>query len=802
MSGVSRRRGEWPDLRLAGLALGCWLAALAGVRTTAAVGATVTAVAAAMAAATASVAARCGRARSRVAERCCWVAVTVLLGVVAGAAATAARVAERDAGPLAGLADRRAMVRVSLVVGDDPRPVRASRRPETVAIPGRLVWIEADGVADTGGAATPVRFRTGARVLVLASGAAWTRLLPGQRVQTSGRLAPSRGGDLQAAVLSAGSEHPVATPAPWLQQAAGGLRGGLRRACAPLPPEPGGLLPGLVVGDTTHLDPALAEEFRATGMTHLVAVSGSNCAIIVGAVLLIARLCRAGPRLSAVLCALALTGFVILARPSPSVLRAAAMGGLALVALASGRPRAAVPALATVVAVLVVVDPGLAGDAGFALSVLATAGLLLLAPGWVAALRRHRVPAGVAEALAVALAAQVACAPVVAALSATVSLTAVPANLLAAPAVAPATILGVVAALLSVPWPQGGQYAAWLGSWPARWLVWLAHAGAGTSSSAVPWPSGTGGGLLLAVLLLLVLVAWRIGLLRRLALVTALAATVGAVPVRLAVAGWPPPGWFVAACDVGQGDAVVLPAGPRQAVVVDTGPQPAPVDACLRSLGIDRVALLLISHFHADHVGGVEGVLRGRPATAVVVPEYQEPAGGAAAVRDAARRIGAPVHVARAGEEYVAGAVRLSVLGPVRPLRGTRSDPNNNSLVVLATVGGRTVLLAGDAEAEEQRSVCSSPAVDDLRVDVLKVAHHGSSYQDVGFVARAAPAVALVSVGQGNGFGHPDLAVLSRLGEDGARVLRTDLDGTVAVAADHGQLAVAAHRGWPERHRR
>ena len=301
--------------------------------------------------------------------------------------------------------------------------------------------------------------------------------------------------------------------------------------------------------------------------------------------------------MSAALCSLALVGFVILARPSPSVLRAAAMGGLALLVLATGRQRSTVPALSAAVIILVVIDPGLASDAGFSLSVLATGGLLLLAPGWAEALRRRGIPAGLAEALAVPAAAQAACAPVIAAISSSVSLIAVPANLLAAPAVAPATVLGVAAALLAPVSLTAARFAAWLSSWPARWLIWLAHTGAGVPAGSLPWPGGAGGGLLLVAVLLIGVRAARHSAVRRVALVVVIAAVSGAVPVRLANPAWPPAGWFVVACDVGQGDATVLSAGPGSGVVVDTGPDPAPVDGCLRSLGIHQVGLLMLTHF-------------------------------------------------------------------------------------------------------------------------------------------------------------------------------------------------------------
>ena len=594
------------------------------------------------------------------------------------------------------------------------------------------------------------------------------------------------------------AESPAAVgEPPSLQLAAGGLRDGLRRACEPLPPEPGGLLPGLVVGDTSRLDPALAEDFRATGLTHLTAVSGANCAIVIGMVLLVARLCRAGPRLTAVLCGAALVGFVILVRPSPSVLRAAAMGGLALIALAAGRPRAAVPALAAAVLVLVVADPELASDAGFALSVLATAGLILLAPRWSEALRGRGVPAGVAEALAVPAAAQAACAPVIAAISATISLTAIPANLLAAPAVAPATILGVGASVVSPVWAEGAAFFAWLGSWPARWLVVIAHRGADVPDGLLPWPEGVVGGLLLGALLAALLVASRRVLIRRLVLVVTVAAVLGAVPVRVLGSGWPPPGWIAVACDVGQGDALALSAGPGAAVVVDSGPDPVAIDRCLRRLAVRTVPLVVLTHFHVDHIGGLAGVLRGRTVGRIVVSAHPEPAAGRAAVL----ALPVPAEVAAAGSSYTIGTLRLAVLGPPRPLAGTRSDPNNNSVVLRVTANGHSVLLAGDAEEDEQAALLAALGEDALRADVLKVAHHGSSFQDPAFLAAVAPAVALVSVGVDNDYGHPSPVLLARLGRDGARVLRTDEQGDLAVIDDGGRLAIVTRGLDPGRRR-
>ncbi|GAA1374988.1 ComEC/Rec2 family competence protein [Catellatospora chokoriensis] len=795
---------DGPDLRLVPFALGCWavsLAALfAGLGVTLAIGAA-GALGVVLTFARDHVARRdmSTVARARVARRhpsdqdrtggaavhawwgrggtsggWRWIVAGAFLGVVCGAAATGARLAARDAPEVVALVEGRVSTTVVLTVRDDPRQA-------SVVVGRPATWVVAADLEQAG------ELRAEVGVLVLASGDGWAGLLPGQRVRVPARFGPSRGGDLRAAVLSTERPPELLGQASWAQRAAGGLRAGLRRACAPLDAATGGLLPGLVVGDTSRLDPAVEQSFRDTGMTHLTAVSGSNVAIVTGAVLLLARWTRAGPRLTAVVCAVSVVGFVILARPSPSVLRAAVMGGIALLALASGRSRAALPALSAGAAVLLMADPELAADAGFALSVLATAGLLLLAPPMRDALRRRGVLGGVAEALAVPAAAQLACGPVVAGISGTLSLVAVPANLFAVPAIAPATVTGVAAALLSPVWPAGAEFAAWLGSWPAWWLVTVARVGAEVPAGVLPWPGGPPGALLLAGLTVLLMIGFRRPGVRRLVAVVALASVLGALPVRVLTGGWPPDGWLVVACDVGQGDATVLNAGHGAAVVVDAGPLPRDVDRCLRELDVDEVPLLLVSHFHVDHIGGLDGVLAGRPVGAVVTTPWPEPAAGRAAVARAAAAHRVPVSDAPESGGWTVGDVRLEVL-PAPPERGTRSDPNNNSLMLVATVRGVRVLLTGDAETERQQALLAGGVY--VSADVLKVAHHGSAFQDPSLLDAVAPRIALVSVGKGNDYGHPSASVLARLAGRGARVQRTDVSGDLAVVLADGKLSV------------
>jgi competence protein ComEC len=716
-----------------------------------------------------------------------WSAVAALLLGCAGAAAlaTAVRVAGVEHSPLTRLAGQRVSATVELVLSDDPRPLAGGAGPPSVVVAARARRVTAAGRTWT----------LSDRVLVLAPADGWSGLLPSQRVTVDGRLMLPTHRDLTVAALSVRSAPARVEPPSAMQTAAGRVRAGLRDAAAVLPDGPRGLLPGLVDGDVSGLDPQLAADFKTAGLSHLTAVSGTNVAIVTGAALLLLRGLTVGPRTSAVGAGVALAGFVVLARPSGSVLRAAVMGAIALLALASGRPRSALPALGAAVLVLVFVSPPLARDPGFALSVLASAGLILLAPGWAAWLRAHRVPPGVAEALAVPAAATVATAPVIAAISGSVSVVSIPANLLAEPAVAPATVLGVLAAAVSPVSGDAARWLAWLAGVPVRWLVEVGTRAAHVPLAAVSWPGGTIGAavLVLGLALAVPLLRWRGG--RRVVLAAAAGGVVVLVPAQAVSPGWPPPGWLFVACSVGQGDALVVGAGAATAMVVDAGPEPIAVDGCLRRLGVRSVPLLVLTHLHADHVGGLDGVLNGRSVAEIDVGPSQEPAAGWRGVQDSARRHRVRVRAVRLGERREFDGLTVDVLAPGRPFHGTRSDPNNSSVVLRVAASGRTLLLTGDVEVEAQEALLRTGV--DLRAEVLKVPHHGSAYQSPAFLRAVHASVGVISVGRDNDYGHPAPALLHVLDRLGIRVERTDLDGDVAVTLRDGTLSVVTRSRAP-----
>lgn len=505
---------DGPDLRLAGLALGTWLATVLALHTSQHAAVTL-AVASGLAAAATALAASLVAARpgvappeaSTVGGRRSTVPLLLavapfFVGGVCGSVATAARTIARDAGPVRGLVARHADVRAELTLTADPRLSQGSTPGHQVwVVPGTVKHLVPDLPGDSA-------VRLNAPALILGTGSGWQGLLPGQRLSVAARLSPPRNRDLTVAVLTVRAPPQLLGRPPWYQRLAGQLRAGLQQACSGLPVQPGGLLPGLVVGDTSRMDAQVRRDFDAAGMSYLVVVAGTHLAIAVGFVLFLARRAGLGPRLVAGIGLLAVSGFAVLARPGPSVARGAMMAGLGLFAVACGRRKAALPALAAAVFLLLMVNPQFAVEIGFTLSTLATAGLLLLVPAWRDRLSRRGIRPGTATAIAVPLAAQVACAPVVAAAFGMVGVSAIPANIVAAPMLEPAMVLGLGATLVSPISPAIAHALAWIAAWPCRWLVVVARYAARVPGGVLPWPTGLVGGLLLTALLLVAVALW------------------------------------------------------------------------------------------------------------------------------------------------------------------------------------------------------------------------------------------------------------------------------------------------------
>jgi competence protein ComEC len=615
-----------------------------------------------------------------------------------------------------------------------------------------------------GGHATSMRSRATAFVEGRAAD-----LVVGRRVVMEGRLSPATRTD-EAAVVDV-VRHGRAEPGAWWWEASERVRDGVRRSVSHVSDEPRALVPALVDGDDSRVSDRVEEDFRRSGLTHLMAVSGTNLTIVLAVTMALARATRLRRGGLWLVGAGSIVAFVLLARPEPSVVRAAAMGAVAVAALGFGA-RGGLRTLCWAVVGLLFLDPWLSRSPGFVLSVCATGGILVLAPVLTRRLEAW-MPRWCALAVAVPLAAQLACTPAVAALSGEVSLVAVLANIAAAPAVAPATVAGLVGGLAAVAWVPAGHLAGTVAGACASWILTVGHTAARLDSASLQWHAPWQ--VLLAVVPLVTVAVVVLSSRPAIFLGLALGLVVGIW--RPPQTGWPPPGWIMVSCDVGQGDASVLPVAPGEAVVVDTGQEDAPVDRCLTALRVRTVRLLVLTHGDADHVDGWRGVVAGRRVDQVVVGTSGGP-----------EIPGPPRHVALAGESFAVGETSAQVLWP--PDGPATEDRNAVSVVLRATVRGVRILLTGDVGAEAQQRILRTGA--DVTADVLKIAHHGSADQDPRFVGAVGASVATISAGAGNDYGHPTATLLSMLRERGVRWWRTDTDGDIAVVLRDGRLRVVS----------
>ncbi|WP_168915589.1 ComEC/Rec2 family competence protein [Microcella flavibacter] len=662
-------------------------------------------------------------------------------------------------------------------------------------VDGTLLAIEDRASGRTSAVSVPVR---------VLSIPAPERLSLGTRVEARWRAIPTEAGDDRAALLAPMGAVEVVAAAPALLSAADGLRARFLALASAFTGDGAALLPGLAIGDTSAVGDDLDEAMKRSSLSHLTAVSGANCAIVVGLVMGAGALAgwRRPVRIAAALAALG--GFVLLVTPEPSVVRAAVMAAVVLVALAGGRPGRGLPVLGAAVLGIVVVDPWTSREYGFVLSVLATAALLLLS-GPLAERLGRVMPAPLALAIAVPLAAQIASQPVLVLLEPSIPLAGVAANILAAPAAPVATIVGMIACLLAPlapPLALGAAGIAWL---PASWIGGIARVAAELPGSQLPWPEGGLGAVLLAVVLAgLALVAGIPAVLggrarRRVLIGTAAllvvtaGLTVGATTLQNLGR---PADWTIAQCDIGQGDALIVRSADRLALI-DTGAEPELLDGCLRSLGVERIDLLVLTHFDHDHVGAVEVVV-GRVDEVIAGPVADE---RDVEILDGLAAGGAAVRQVAAGEEGVLGAQRWRVLWPPDH-RGV--EPGNDASLVLewraagdcAPTCPPSMLALGDLGQQAQRGLLDAVRI--RPVDVVKVSHHGSADQEPALYTAAAAALGLIGVGEGNGYGHPASEALDAVSAAGGVAVRSDRHGLALIAPapdDPGAWRVWTERG-------
>jgi competence protein ComEC len=505
------------------------------------------------------------------------------------------------------------------------------------------------------------------------------------------------------------------------------------------------LVSGFLIGDVRALPMLDAEHLRRAGLSHFVAVSGSNVAIFLVLWWIVVGPLAMGPRRRAVAGLVGLALFVVITRWEPSVLRASGMAGLVLIGRTVGLALSPWSALGTAVAGILLVAGELAGDVGFQLSVAATAGVVAGANLFEG--RRFRRLAG---SLAVTVSAQIAVAPLLLLHFGSVPLVSPLANLVAAPLVMVATIAGGLGVLIGI-----GPFVG-LAVSAAQAVLIVAHL-------AAPWPQ-LDPVAVIAMAVLLGVAWWRplrplIGLL----LAGWLAAIVIVPAAQLRTAA-------VVVLDVGQGDAILVRGARGETLLVDGGPDPIVLLRKLRGYGVHRIDLAVLTHPHADHATGMVAALESLSIGRLWHSGVRDGGSAFGGVLKVAAARNIPVEVPGAGWQADIGSVHLEVLGPARRY----ASPNDQSLVLLVTVEERTVLLSGDIEVIAQREL------EPIRADILKVPHQGAATSDLSWLQSIGAETALISVGP-NTFGHPSPEVIGALVESGTRVLRTDEEGDIVI---------------------
>ena len=721
----------------------------------------------------------------------------VVVGLVLGTAIGGLRVWPLAIHPIRAEADQGAVVHLIGTVMNDPVEFSQSGSLDwasstSVVVGIRVSQWNAHGTAYRG--AIPISmFGTGRHVYEMKS------LIPGTVISASGKLSEPSAGRPIAATMTVLDFSVVRAP-PRYQWFAVVLRGHLHQALNGYSDAAQALVPGLALGDSSALRPELKANMQAAGLTHLVAVSGANVSLLL--VLVMQGVRRRSRMTQVIAIVFVLTSFVVIVRPQPSVLRASVMGVVVVIAHFLGTRSSPLPSLSVAILGLLCVDPWLAISYGFALSVVATAGLLVFSRRlsvWLDQMLPRQLPQWFIETLTVTLCAQFAVLPLMVSLGATTSLASIPANVVAVPLAAPAMLGGLFAAVVSIVSISLAHVVVVVAAVPASAIAMIATWAATQSWLVVPMPHGPFG-VLISLLFILAVIhsTFRWNSLSRVCRGKLFIFAICCVlllwhPPEFTIKPWPPAQWVMVACDVGQGDGIVLRVDRHSAMVIDVGPDPVAMSTCLTKLHITNIPILVLTHFHADHVGGLAQVLAHRKVGQVWVTALNEPelttsfAMRALHQRQLTPQVITYAHHARLGN------LDITCLWPSRLMRGQGSDPNNASVVLLVRVYGHAIVLPGDVEPPAQLAIASQ--VGQLNVDVLKIAHHGSRHQDPKFAEVMHPKNAIISVGRVNDYGHPAQSTIAMYQALGAKVWRTDQQGSVAVVWTGSSLEVRSQKG-------
>ena len=551
-------------------------------------------------------------------------------------------------------------------------------------------------------------------------------------------------------------------------------------------PDAKALVGGLAIGERDLLSPEMAENMKTLSLTHLVAVSGANLAIVMGVVYLLTAACALSRNTRFITALLVMVAYVLVVGPESSVLRSATMATFVVIGLWLGRGTKPIISLAWAVIFLLAIDPGLATDFGFSLSALATVGLLTMALPIYNWLSRY-MPRLIAIGIAASFSAQLATTPVLLMLQPSIPIYSVLANLIVEPVVAPVTVLGILALILAYPLPvlsSAVSYVASLGTW---WITLVATEVSGWPAARVHFVAGPVGVALASLIVLLSLGLYQKKLSKYR---TGIAASL--VGVMLFSASWSSADqirfqvfdgeWDVVNCDVGQGDALVVRS---QGVValIDVGREPEPIDKCLDNLQVTKIDLLVITHFDADHAGGIYGALNNRYVKTAIISGFADNRPLVSLVETALAQSKVEVLTGFAGMGGKLGELKWRVLAPTAKATEAK-DSNDASVIVSFTGAGYGLLALGDLGGVGQTRLMRNAGgvLNELSGMplLLKVAHHGSADQSTELFRLLSADIAIFSVGQ-NPYGHPTKKALDQAALSGSRIVRTDQLGSIAL---------------------
>ena len=649
------------------------------------------------------------------------------------------------------------------------------------------------------------RYRTQVRIIEpsnlagshgsLSSNEQVVELLPGDKVKMVISLKPSYRSDED---FSATLKHILSVSKSNAVDYLSALRDIFSSALIGVTPDAAALVSGLAIGDDSKLSEKTKNDFKIVSLTHLSAVSGANCAIVLAGVALllnrlpVKRLVRLALSFGAIVLYLGLVG------PEPSVLRASVMVAVVLVGWSLGRRVHPLDAISLSIILLLLYQPSLSLDYGFALSVLATLGLLALAPKLIEHFEK-KMPTWLAIVLSVSVAAQIACLPVLLILHPQIPVYSVLANVLAEPLVPPITVLGLLACLVSPAVPALASALSYLASLLSWCIVFIGQSLASAPSASIDWFAGSFGiamGILITCAVWVYLVSKRIAVKRvagSLAIIIGFSFVTQTSSFALQRGNFYAGNYTLINCDVGQGDALVIKSEGKVAVV-DVGREDPAIDSCLQSLNISRIDLLVLTHFDMDHVGGVVGAVSGRAVSKALITSFEDDRPGADFVQNVLAAQEIATIKAEKDMTGTLGAFSWQVLSPHRG--GPEAEDSNDGSVSMLWIDERMVLytLADLGERAQLRIGAESSQLltraYGSRIVVVKVAHHGSGDQAPEFYEAIRPDLALISVGQQNSYGHPTKRTLDLLGRAGSQVLRTDEIGAIGITEGTSGLSI------------